>query len=45
MDIDAIHMIALLLTLLSYVGTFILGYAMHAYVYSHKHPDHSNRIH
>jgi hypothetical protein len=42
MDTDAMHTIALLLSILSYLGTFILGYAMRSYISSHqrqRHPD------
>ena len=34
MDSDAMNMIALLLSILSYVGTFCLGYAMRSYLHS-----------
>ena len=36
MDPDAMQTIVFLLTALSYLGTFMLGYGMRSYVYSHQ---------
>jgi hypothetical protein len=36
MDKDAMNVIILLLTVLSYVGVFALGYAMRSYLLSHE---------
>jgi len=36
MDTDAMNIVIPLLRVLSYLGTFMLGYAMRSYVYSHQ---------
>lgn len=36
MDSDAMTYLTILLTALSYLGTFVLGYGMRSYIYSHR---------
>jgi hypothetical protein len=36
MDTNAMNTVVFMLTVLSYLGTFMLGYGMRSYVYSHQ---------
>ena len=36
MDTDVVNIVVPLLRVLSYLGTFMLGYGMRSYVYSHQ---------
>jgi hypothetical protein len=36
MDTESMNTLVLILTVLSYLGTFMLGYGMRSYIYSHQ---------